>query len=276
MRVLITGAGGMVGSTLASTLGSDAVPFTRSDLDVTDAGAVDAAVSTVRPTAIVNAAAYTDVDGAEADPDRAYAVNVTGAQNVAVAAGRAGAACLHISTDFVFDGTLGRPYAETDLPNPICVYAASKLEGERLAAAHGSAIARTAWVYGVGHRTFLSQILGLAREGKTLHVVTDQHGSPTWVRDLVGGIMQWLANPQPGIFHLAGGGACSRFEFARAIVEAAGLDPQGVQPITTAEAPARPAPRPAYAPLVAPAWTAAGYTPLRDWRDALREAIKEF
>ncbi|GAC1408984.1 MAG: dTDP-4-dehydrorhamnose reductase [Actinomycetota bacterium] len=275
--ILITGAGGMLGSALSAMLGDKAVALSRKDLDITDASAVSAAIAGAKPDVVINAAAFTNVDEAESRADEAFAINRDGAHNVARAANDAGAFCVHISTDFVFDGALGRFYREDDAPNPICVYAESKLAGERAVRAFPrTAVARTAWVYGAGQRTFLSQILDLARAGKQLTVVDDQTGSPTWVHDLAEGLIAFASRPTPGIFHTAGGGAASRFEFARAIVEAAGLDPACVSPVKTSDLPPRPAPRPPYAPLEAHAWAEAGYTPLREWREALKDAIKEF
>ncbi|MGH2830641.1 MAG: dTDP-4-dehydrorhamnose reductase, partial [Actinomycetota bacterium] len=201
-RVLVTGAGGQVGRALVVRLGERAVPRTRAELDITDAPAVRAAMEGVE--AVVNAAAYTDVDGAEADREAAFAINAAGAATVAQAARRAGAFCVHLSTDFVFDGALGRAYREDDAPNPISVYSASKLEGERLVRAAGghSAVVRTAWVYAAGHRNFLSTILERARAGATLDVVTDQVGSPTWAADLAAALAVLLDRPVPGLFHV--------------------------------------------------------------------------
>ncbi|MHB8510987.1 MAG: dTDP-4-dehydrorhamnose reductase [Actinomycetota bacterium] len=277
MSILLTGASGMLGGTLAKMLGSEAIALTHAELDITDADAVRAAVSKSKPRLVINAAAYTDVDKAESEPEKAFAINDTGAGNVAAACSEHDVFCVHVSTDFVFDGSSDRPYREDDEPNPISVYSSSKLAGERnVMRFPKAAVVRTAWVYGAGHRTFLSQILDLARSGKQLTVVDDQTGSPTWVNDLAEALIEFSERPARGIYHVAGGGEATRFEFARAIIEAAGLDPMRVKPAHTADLPPRPAKRAPYAPLQSPAWIAAGYTPLRDWREALKEAITQF
>jgi dTDP-4-dehydrorhamnose reductase len=273
--ILVTGAGGQLGRALCETLGDRAVGLTRTRLDITDAARVRAVVEDLRPFAIVNAAAFTDVDGAESQPDAAAAVNASGAAHVAAAASGAGAFLVHVSTDAVFDGTLGRAYRENDEPNPLSVYAGTKLEGERLVLrAHpGAAVLRTAWVYAPWGRNFVRGILGAARSGP-VRVVDDQAGSPTWVRDLASAIVALLDRPVAGVFHVAGGGATSRDEQARAILTAAGLDPSLVVSVHTGDRPTA-ATRPAYAPLEPAAWTAAGFEPLRPWREALEAAMPE-
>jgi dTDP-4-dehydrorhamnose reductase len=275
--ILVTGTGGQLGRALCETLGDRAVGLPRSRLDITDAARVRAVVEDLRPFAIVNAAAFTDVDRAESEPDEAAAVNASGAAHVAAAAALTGAFLVHVSTDAVFDGRLGRPYREDDEPNPLSVYASTKLEGERLVLrAHpGAAVVRTAWVYAPWGRNFVRAILGAARgSGKPLQVVDDQVGSPTWVRDLAAGIVALLDRPVAGVFHVAGGGAVSRYEQARAILSSAGGDPSLVVPVHTADRPV-PAVRPAFSPLEPAAWTAAGFAPLRPWREALDAAMPE-
>lgn len=270
-RVLVTGAGGRLGRALGDVLGDRMVGLERETLDVADHDAVVRAVAAREPHAIVNAAAFTDVDACETDPDRAHAVNAQGAGNVAHAAAEAGAFCVQVSTDFVFDGDAGRAYLEDDEPNPLSIYGMTKAQGERLARAAGATIVRTAWVYGPDARNFVAAILAAARAGRRVDVVDDQSGSPTWAPDLAAAIVSLVDRPAPGVFHVAGRGEASRYDLARAAVEAAGFDPTLVRACSTAEMP-RPAPRPAYAPLDGPAWRAAGFAALRDWRDALADA----
>jgi dTDP-4-dehydrorhamnose reductase len=272
VRVLITGGAGQLGRDLAAVLGQSAFALDRFECDVADPASDEAAVSRVKPDAIVNAAAYTDVDGCETDPGRARLVNAAGAGNVARAAGDA--LVVQISTDYVFDGHAGRAYVETDETNPLSVYGASKLEGEREVAAAGGrwAVVRTAWLYGEGTRNFVASILRAARTRDRLSVVDDQVGSPTSTPDLAAALMELVERGATGVLHGVNAGECSRFEFARSIFSAAGLDPSRVDPVPT-EAMARPAARPPFAPMDGVAWRAAGLPVLRGWREALRDII---
>jgi dTDP-4-dehydrorhamnose reductase len=272
VRVLVTGGAGQLGRDLAALLGERAVALGRADCDVTDPAAVRAAVERHAPDAIVNCAAWTDVDGCEADPERARLVNATGAGNVARAAGDA--LVVQISTDYVFDGRAGRPYAEEDPPNPLSVYGRTKLEGEMEVAAHARrwAVVRTAWLYGAGPRNFVASILRAARVRDRLQVVSDQAGSPTATPDLAAGVVAVIERGATGVLHGVNAGVCTRFEFARAILEEAGDDPDRVEPVPTEAMPC-PAARPAYAPLEPRAWRAAGLPELRPWREALRAVL---
>jgi len=271
VRVLITGGAGQLGRDLAEVLGVSAFALDRSDCDVTKPPAVEGAVARVRPDAIVNAAAWTDVDGCEGDPDRARLVNATGAGNVARAAGDA--LVVQISTDYVFDGYGARPYTETDATNPLSVYGASKLEGEGQAVAAARwAVVRSAWLYGAGTRNFVAAILRAARTRDRLEVVDDQVGSPTSTPDLAAALATLIERGATGVLHGVNAGQCSRFEFARAIFAEAGLDPSRVEPVATAAMP-RPAVRPGFAALDGFAWRAAGLPVLRPWREALRDVV---
>jgi len=255
MRLLITGAAGMLGqdvAAVATAAGLETVALSRAELDVTDAGAVGDAVSSARPRAVVNCAAWTDVDGAESDEAEALAVNGAGAGNVARAAAQAGAWTIHVSSDYVFDGTKREPYVESDHTNPLSAYGRTKLEGERELERHAPrahTIVRSSWLFGAGGPCFPATILRLASERDELQVVDDQVGRPTFTGHLATALVELAVDDRrpPGIVHLAGGGFCSWFEFARRIVELAGLDCQ-VKPCTTAEMP-RPAVRPAYSVL---------------------------
>ena len=271
MRVLITGGAGQLGRDLAEALGPRAFALDRSECDVTNPASVAAAVERVSPDAIVNCAAWTDVDGCEGDPERAHAVNAAGARNVAAAAGSAHV--VQVSTDYVFDGRGSRAYTETDATGPVSVYGSSKLEGEvQIATAGRWAVVRSAWLYGNGTRNFVAAILRAARTRDRLQVVDDQVGSPTSTPDLAAGLVALLERGATGVLHGVNMGECSRFEFARAILAEAGLDPARVEPVATSAMP-RPAARPAFAPLDGVAWRAAGLPELRPWSQALRDVV---
>ncbi|HEX9775517.1 MAG TPA: dTDP-4-dehydrorhamnose reductase [Actinomycetota bacterium] len=279
MRILVTGAGGQLGYELGRALAAhDVLAPSRADLDVADAGSVARALADAGPDVVIHAAAWTDVDGCERDPGRARAVNTYGTRNVARA--RGSAFLVAISTDYVFDGRAGRPYVETDEPNPIQVYGATKLDAEReITAAAGSfAILRTAWLYGARRgdgtlaRNFVTSILSAARTGP-LDVVRDQIGSPTSCAAMASAVAAVIERRAEGVLHAVDPGIVSRFELARAAVGLAGLDPALVRPVETEGAPALPAARPTYAPLDGHAWRAAALPELPPFREALEAAM---
>jgi dTDP-4-dehydrorhamnose reductase len=272
VRILITGAGGQLGHDLTRALAQhDLHAYDHAGLDITRANQVAEIVEQVQPDAIVNAAAYNEVDEAEHNLDAAFAANGAGPAYLAGAANRARARLIHISTDYVFDGRKGRPYDENDSPNPLSVYGRSKYEGERrvLETAADACVLRTAWLYGHGGKNFVKAILAAADRGGPLKVVADQIGSPTSTADLAAAIRQLLERPARGLFHVANAGACSRFEFARAITGGR----VEVLPITTAEA-ARPAPRPQNSSLISLRWASTGLPPLQPWQKALDEFLE--
>jgi dTDP-4-dehydrorhamnose reductase len=275
-RWLVTGAGGQLGTDLVAVLGErglDVVGLPRARLDVADASAVDAAVRGV--DVVVNAAAYTDVDGAETDEPAAWRVNADGPGALAAACARHGARLVHVSTDYVFAGTAHEPYDEDDPPVPRNAYGRSKLAGERgvLAALPSAYVVRTAWVYGGAGCNFVKTIARLAPERETLAVVDDQRGSPTWSRDLAYGLVALVQRaPDPGIYHCTNAGVTTWCGLARAVFEELDLDPARVRP-TTSDAFVRPAPRPAWSVLGNRRWRAAGLAPLRPWREALHAAF---
>ncbi|HEX4058939.1 MAG TPA: dTDP-4-dehydrorhamnose reductase [Galbitalea sp.] len=276
MRYLITGAGGMLGSDLVEALaGSDVVAATRAQLDITDLGAVRAAVAGA--DVVINAAAFTRVDDAESEEPAAFSINATGAQNVATAAAEAGAALVHYSTDYVFDGTATSPYSEDHPTHPVTAYGRTKAEGERLVLEHGPArtfVVRTAYLYGEHGRSFPATMLRLAGERESVSVVTDQVGQPTWTADVAAQTIALLGSGAPGgIFHATSSGCASWYEFAQAIFETAGLDPSRILPTDSAHYIQR-APRPGYSVLGHGAWATAGLPELRDWREALRAAVE--
>jgi len=255
-RVLVTGAGGQLGTALLESF-AGARGLTRADWDVTmpppPLGELDL---------VLHAAAWTDVDGAEADPQGAAAVNVGGTQHAA----GLGASLVAFSTDYVFDGEKRTPYVESDAPSPRSAYGRTKLHGEA-AAGDDAWIVRTSWLFGATGKNFVRTMLALGRERDEVPVVDDQRGSPTYVGHLADAMHDLVALPQ-GIWHVAAEGDCTWAEFAEAIFEEAGIDCR-VRRITTAEL-ARPAPRPAYSVLRS---ERDGAPRLPHWRDGLRACL---
>ena len=273
MKILLTGAGGQLGRDVAAALagGFEVHALDRARLDVTDRRQVSDTVSRLSPDWIVNCAAFTDVDRAERDQAAADAVNARAPGYLAEAAARAGAAILHVSTDYVFDGAKGAAYDENDSPNPLNVYGRTKLEGEERVLASGAraCLLRTAWLYGRHGSNFVKAILEAARRGGPLRVVADQVGSPTLTTDLADAVHLLLRRPAFGLFHAANQGAASRYQQARAIVG----DRVEVIPISSAES-GRPAPRPANSTLTSVRWEAAGFPSLRPWQEALAQFVE--
>ena len=277
---MISGAGGQVGRCLADRAardGRDVLALTSTQWDITDAAAAEAIVQP--GDVVVNCAAYTDVDGAEADERAAFAVNAAGPGHVAAACARAGARLIHLSTDYVFSGDFGgappHPYEVGDATGPLSVYGRTKLAGEDavLAAAPDAAVVRTAWVYTGARRDFVAIMAGLAAGGEPVQVVDDQVGSPTYVGDLVEALLELVDTPPAArLLNAANTGAVSRYEQARAVFTAVGADPDRVRPVSSAEMP-RPAARPSYSALSGAESARAGLAPLRDWRTALDAAL---
>lgn len=276
MRVLITGAGGQLGVDLVehcAGLGDDVTAADRSVVDITDADAVAALVADVRPDAIINAAAYTAVDACEDDVAAATLVNADAVGHLRVAGETVGAHLVQVSTDYVFDGTLDRPYVETDTTNPQSVYGRTKLAGE-VAAGAAASVARTSWVCGEHGNNMVKLVLRLADGDTPLAFVDDQRGCPTFTPDLAPALRTLAAERRAGTFHLTNTGAVSWYEFVGDILEAAGHDRARVTPISTADlVPPRPALRPANSVLDNAAWRAAGHPPLRDFREPLAELV---
>lgn len=282
MRLLVTGAGGQLGTELMKQLAGTAhhgvTGFTHAQLDVASRDQVLAAVAAVEPEAVVHTAAWTDVDGCEADPDRAWATNALGTRHVVEAARVFGARVVYLSTDYVFDGTLDRAYTEWDMPNPLSVYGASKLGGERELDPSDTLI-RTSWVCGRQGRSFVSAILDRAAQAATgalppLRVVDDQRGCLTVAEDLATEVIRLVVAHRRGIFHVTNQGPTSRYELAREIVAAAGLDPELVTPISTSQLdPQPPARRPASAVLDNAALRLEGMPLLDHHADPLRRLV---
>jgi dTDP-4-dehydrorhamnose reductase len=264
MRIVITGAAGMLGADVAAR-GHDVIALGRTDLDITDGAAVEAAVAGV--DVVINCAAWTDVDRAEVAETEALAVNGAGAGNVARAAAKAGAWTIHISSDYVFDGAKRSPYVESDPVRPLSAYGRSKLAGEEAVAAaapDAHTIVRSSWLFGTGGPCFPKTIARLASERDELTVVDDQVGCPTFTGHLAVALLELASERVPGILHVAAAGECSWFEFARKIVASSGAACE-VKPGSTAEL-GRPAPRPAYSVLRS---ERVGAPALPDWRDGL-------
>jgi dTDP-4-dehydrorhamnose reductase len=276
MRLLLTGAGGMLGRDViraGTRAGHELVGLAHAELDITDAGAVAAAVEEIDPDCAINCAAWTDVDGAEANEEQALAVNSLGAGNLARAATAAGATLVHVSSDYVFDGrpnlnSLGRPrpYLESDPTHPISVYGQTKLAGEQqvLEASPRHVVVRSSWLFGVDGPNFVATMLRLAGERDSVAVVTDQVGCPSWTGHLAPALIGLLERGISGVAHLAGAGEVSWNGFAKEIFRQAELDCR-VDPATTAEM-ARPAPRPAFSALES---EREEILPLPPWQDGL-------
>lgn len=282
LRWLVTGAGGMLGVDLVTALraaGHEVTAASHRDLDVTDAGAVAAAVA--GHDLVVNAAAYTDVDGAETAPEQALAVNGTAVGHLAAACGRASARLLHVSTDHVLKGDASEPYREDAPTGPVNAYGRSKLVGEREVLARlpeTGYVVRTAWLYGEHGSSFVSRLLRLAAREGTVDVVDDVRGQPTWTRALSAQLVALGAAAQTGrahagIYHGTAGGEATRCELARAVFALCGFDPGRVRPVTSARFPL-PARRPAYGVLGHARWSAMGLEPMAHWRDMLAEALR--
>ena len=265
MRLLVTGAAGMLGRDVvaaAESAGHDVVALARRDLDITDAAAVRAAVASARPDAVVNCAAWTDVDGAEADEDGATAINGAGAGNVAAAA----AFVVHVSSDYVFDGFATKPYVEDDRTGPRSAYGRSKLAGELAVAEAGDhAIVRSSWLFGTHGKNFVATMLKLAEDRDEVNVVADQIGCPTFTGHLGPALVEIAEKHVTGVMHVAGGGQCSWQELAQTTFEETATECH-VLPQSTAQLD-RPAPRPAFSVLAS---TRSDTPVLPHWREGLR------
>ena len=277
MRILVTGADGMLGRTLMRRLSDHECRGTDiGDCDLTQGGDVEAMIGDFRPDAVIHCAAMTAVDDCETKQELAFAVNVKGSGNVAVACGRHGARLIAISTDYVFAGDLDRPYHEDDPTGPRTVYGQTKLAGERLIAVHcpNHVIARVAWLYGAGGPSFLHTMLRLGNQaGDALKVVDDQIGNPTSTDAVAGGIERLLSAQIAGVVHLTCEGEATWFEFTKEIFRQAGLTRE-IVPCTTDEYP-RPAPRPANSRLENRALRLHGLPDLPSWQAALATFLEE-
>lgn len=276
MRILIIGAGGMLGSDLLRELkGDEVVPATSRDADIRDLGQVRTLVTRTKPDWIVLTAAYTDVDGSERNPEQAFSINAKGTENVAKIAQEHGVRLFYISTDYLFDGTSGQPYEPDDPIAPLNVYGQSKAAGEKAIRENHTkwCIARTSWLFGTSGVSFPEKILRAAETRPELTVVRDQVGSPTFTRDLAWAIRDLVRMDARGTLNVTNAGSCSWFEFAGEILRQAGRDSVRLSPITAAEA-GRPAKRPAYSVLSPNSLRTRGLT-MRPWEEALSAYLKE-
>ncbi len=269
MKLLVTGAAGMLGRDVmlaAGNAGHDVVGFGRTELDVTDVRAVERRFEMERPDAVINCAAWTDVDGAEESEEAALAVNGQGAGNIAAAAAAHGAAVLYVSSDYVFDGTKGEPYVETDQTAPRSAYGRTKLAGEEATAAANKRhfVVRSSWLFGIGGSNFVETMLRLATDHGEVLVVRDQVSSPTYTWHLAYGLVRLVDGLEFGIHHMAAAGSCSWYEFANEIFEQAKVECKVMS--ATTEMLGRPAPRPPYSVLVSQRRHA---IELPSWQDGL-------
>jgi dTDP-4-dehydrorhamnose reductase len=277
-RLIVTGAGGQLGRDLvrhAASTDDEVIGLTRAELDITDRRAVLDAVDEFRPDVLINTAAWTAVDACESDPARAFIDNAEAVRWLAEACEVVGAHLVQISTDYVFDGTLDRPYREDDAPNPLSVYGQSKLAGEQAAGA-GATIVRTSWVCGAGGANMVKTVLRLLALDLPLAFVADQRGCPTFTADLAPLVWRLAVERRAGTFHVTNAAAVSWYQFVGDFVDAAGGDRRRVRPITTADLqPPRPAPRPANSVLENAALAAACIPLLGDYRRPLAELVAE-
>jgi|SRR6187549_65808 len=275
MKVLVVGAAGMLGRDVvlaAGNAGHAVVGFGRTELDVTDAAALERRFEQERPDVVVNCAAWTDVDGAEEAEEAAEAVNATGAGNVARAATGQGASVVYVSTDYVFDGAKGSPYVETDQAAPLSAYGRTKLAGEEATAAANKRhfVVRSAGLFGIGGRNFVDTMLRLAEDQNEVLVVRDQVGSPTYTWHLAYGIVRLIEGVEFGIHHMAAGGACSWYDFAREIFDQAKVECKVLS--ATTDMLGRPAARPAYSALASQREHAIELPP---WQDGLAAYLSQ-
>ncbi|HVR74117.1 MAG TPA: dTDP-4-dehydrorhamnose reductase [Planctomycetota bacterium] len=284
MRIVVLGSRGQLGSKVVEALsaepGLEVTGTDRGRLDVTDPGALEAGLRDLRPEWVINCTAYTDVEKAETEPEKAYLVNDAAVGFIADAALKCGARVLHVSTDYVFSGEFGgappRPYLEEDAPGPLCVYAASKLAGERRLSGHGvhSSVLRTSWLYGGPGKTFLHTMLRVGSEalraGRPVRVVADQRGTPTDAWSLAAQIRRVVLAGARGLFHAASVGEATWFDFTREIFTHAGLEVR-LEPIGTADYPTR-ARRPPYSVLENRKLDELGLNVMPPWKEGLARA----
>jgi dTDP-4-dehydrorhamnose reductase len=278
MRVFLTGSNGQLGRAIQVCLAGEYVePCDRPGCDVTDAAHIGTAITVARPHVVIHCAAMTDVDGCARDPALAYRVNGLGTQNVALACAEAGVPLLYVSTNEVFDGTKNDPYTEFDTPRPLNAYGHSKLAGEWFVKHLLTRfyIVRTSWLYAPGGSNFIHKVLRHREVDPVLplRVVTDEIASPTLASDLAQAIVRLIATGRYGVYHLAGGGHCSRFDWARKALDLTGRSAAFLQPITRADFP-RPSTPPAFTALANHCAAAFGIS-LRPWQEALAEFVRE-
>jgi dTDP-4-dehydrorhamnose reductase len=278
MKILVTGAGGMLGSAMVShcrAVQDEVFAHDHRSLDITEAASLSVVFERERPEAVVNCAAWTDVDGCEREPERAWAANARGPELLAVACRQFGAQLITISTDYVFDGAKDGFYTQRDDPQPISVYGKAKLEGERRAqaACARTMVVRSGWIFGPGGRNYLSRVAELAQAGNALKAIGDAYGTPTYAVHLAARLRELLTLDLPGIYHIVNGGTGASFEeFTRAALAAAGDLTTQVESVAM-DSLQRPAPRPRNSRLRCLLSAALNLQPLPHWRDALAEFV---
>lgn len=289
MRTLVTGAAGMLGIDLLARLGESHDPvgvdlmhraaahaevtaILQEEFDILDEARTRSRIAELKPAWVVHCAAYTNVDGCEKEPEKAYSVNAEGAKNVAKACWGAGAKMLYVGTDYVYDGSKAEPYVETDPVGPLNVYGETKLAGERevLSVLPDALIVRTSWLFGHNGPNFVEAILNQVGKKDALDVVADQTGSPTYTVDLADALVRLMETGASGLYHVSNEGTCSWHGFAVKILEEAGAGGITVNPITTAKL-GRPALRPTYSVLSKDKYAALTGLRLRRWEDSLTE-----
>lgn len=277
MKVLITGCKGMLGTDLMKVFGNthEIIGVDVQDFDITDPVITQSSIKNIRPDVIVHPAAYTDVDGCEANIETAFKVNALGARNIAAASNEIGASMVYISTDYVYDGEKSSPYFEYDSTNPQSIYGKSKLEGENFVKAlcKKHYIARTSWLYGRNGKNFVKTMINLSKERKELSIVNDQVGSPTYTIDLASSLLELISKPAYGTYHITNSDYCSWYEFTKNIFEIANITGIEIKPITTKQL-NRPAPRPKNSVLEKFYLKLNGYSLLRSYKTAVGEYIR--
>lgn len=279
MKILVTGANGMVARAVIAhceSIGDEVSPFTRQTLDIADRQSVFEVLNETKPDAVINCAAYTDVDGAETNAEKCCAANAAGVENLALAARKIDCGFVTISTDYVFDGAKTDFYTQRDTPNPLSVYAQSKLAGERLAqnAYARSIVVRTGWIYGDGGTNFLSVMHNLLAAGKTIKAISDAYGTPTFAKDLARRLREIARLDLPCVFHVTNSGAGASYEdFAQKVCELGGFDANLLESVPN-ESLKRPAARPQSSKLACVFSDRLGLPPLQNWENALAEFLK--
>lgn len=279
MKILITGANGMVARAAIEycrELGDEVSAYNRQDLDIADKTRVSEIFESERPEAVLNCAAYTDVDASETNVEQCYAANSLGVENLALASKNIDCAFVTISTDYVFGGEKSGFYTQRDTPNPLGVYAKSKLDGEIRArnAYARSIIVRSGWIFGKGGTNFLSVMHKLLAEGKTIKAISDSYGTPTFAGDLAKRLCELAALDLPTVYHVANSGAATTFEkFAEEVCRLKGYDPELIQSVSMTDL-KRPAPRPVNSPLACLFSERFGLSPLPDWKNALSRFLE--
>ena len=282
MKVLVIGSHGMLGRDFVNRLSNlsdqknpdnEVIAVDREHVDISHGEDTSKFITQVKPDVIVNCAAFSNVDACETQISEAFAVNATGARNVALAGKQTGTKVIHVSTDYVFDGMKNEPYIETDKPHPISVYGKSKLEGELVVQEIGGnyVIIRTAWLFGPFRKNFVTAMLELGRKNRSVSVVTDQHGSPTYTADLSDAIRTAISKDLRGIYHVTNAGTCSRYEWARKIFELTG-NQVSVIPLKTADY-KRAARVPQNSSLDCTKYTTTTGQKMRPWQEALKEYV---